>query len=656
MATVIDSLLVTLGLDPKGFKKGVEDSTKAIKPLTDAQKKQTDEETKQAKQREQQAKIAAQGIAKIRNEVLGLAAAYIGTSAIKSFVERITESDARLGFFSRNVGMSTQDLSAWQGVAEKTGGSAQGLAGDFRAVTSAVERFGLTGKGGESFQYWRALGINLTDVEGKARSMNDVMLEAADKFKGMDPVKAQALGAGMGLSEGTVNTLLHGRKALLELLEAQRAQNAVTEKDAEQAQGRVKAWKDLMDTFQGIGRTVLNALSPALVKLLETLQRFAPEVAVIGGVLAIAMTGLSALKFLALISGISGITAGLSSAGIAATGLGVAGAAATGTLARGIGVASAAATGLLGILGKIFGLLGVGMLADAALSAIDPGDKMGAWIDKHIPGASWIDNAASKVGVGRSYEEQARIAGRAPPIAASASQAPAAPAQAPAPLAPVTPGAESTTAQAAPGAPGTPAAAGGANAPLSRGLRNMNPGNLDFRHQEGAELEQHATPRFARFKTMEDGISAFARQMQLYASRGQDTVRSIISKYAPPNENNTVAYMNGLAKSLGVGVDQHMAPGGSFDDDKLRTLMAGVSKIENSKGQLSLDQINAGIRLYRQRSAVRTAAPQNTSTTDVKVGQVIVHTKATDANGIARDMGQALKNYSFATQANLGLS
>ena len=602
MATVIDSLVVLLGLDPKDFKKGIDDSTKAIKPLTDAQKKQTDEETKQAKVRELQVKSAAEGIAKIRNEVLSLAAAYVGASAIKSFIERITESDSRLGFFARNVGMSTRDLSAWQGVAEKTGGSAQGLANDFKSVTSAVERFSLTGQGGDSFRYWRALGINLTDVAGKAKSMNDVMLEAAEKFQGMDPVKAQSMGAGMGLSEGTVNVLLHGRKALLELLEAQRKQNSVTEEDAQQAQGRVKAWKDLMDTFEGMGRTVLNTLSPALVVLLETMKRFAPVIAVVAGALAVAMTGMTALKFVGLVRGI-------------------------GQVATGLGVASTAATGLFGILMKIFGMLGVGMLADAALSALDPGDKMGAWVDKHVPGASWIDNAASKVGLGRSYEEQARIAGGSVPSTSAAA----------------------TDSEQAP-------AASAADPSLSRGMRNMNPGNLDFRHQEGAELEQHATPRFAKFKTMEDGVSAFARQMQLYASRGQDTVRSIISKYAPPNENNTVAYMNGLAKSLGVGVDQHMAQGGSFDDEKLRGLMAGVSKIENSKGKLSLDQINAGIRLYRQRSAGRTAGSQSTSTTDVKVGQVTIHTKATDAKGIARDIGSSIKHYAFATQANVGLS
>ena len=596
MATVIDALLVTLGLDPKGFKKGIEDSTKAIKPLTDAQKKQTDEETKQAKERELRAKRAAQGIAKIRSEVLSLAAAYVGTSAIKAFVERITESDARIGFFSRNVGMSTQDLSAWQGVAEKTGGSAQGLAGDFKAVTSAVERFSLTGQGGDSFKYWRALGINLTDVSGKAKSMNDVMLEAADKFEGMNPVKAQALGAGMGLSEGTVNTLMHGRKALLELLEAQRKQNAVTEEDAQNAQGRIKAWKDLMDTFEGIGRTVLNVLSPALVVVLQTMQRFAPVIAVLAGVLAIAMTGMTVLKFASLVRGI-------------------------GQLAGGLGFASTAATGLLGILGKIFGILGVGLLADAALSALDPADKMGAWIDKHIPGASWLDNTASKVGLGRSYADQSRVAGVSTPAGEAVS-----------------------------------AATNAGGAALSRGLRNMNPGNLDFRHQEGAELEQHASPRFAKFKTMEEGVAAFARQMQLYASRGQDTVRAIISKYAPPNENNTVAYMSSVAKSLGVGIDQRLASGGSFDDEKLRMLMVGVSKIENGKGKLSLDQINAGIRLYRQRSAGRTASSQTTSTTDVKVGQITVQTKATDAKGIARDIGASMKHYAFATQANVGLS
>ncbi|MDA8231700.1 MAG: hypothetical protein M0006_10210 [Magnetospirillum sp.] len=77
---------------------------------------------------------------------------------------------------------------------------------------------------------------------------------------------------------------------------------------------------------------------------------------------------------------------------------------------EGISTAAAAATVALGPLTKALGVLGTFVLSHEVLKALDPQDKTGAWVDRYVPGASWIDNAASKVGLGRSYAEQAQAA------------------------------------------------------------------------------------------------------------------------------------------------------------------------------------------------------------------------------------------------------
>lgn len=93
---------------------------------------------------------------------------------------------------------------------------------------------------------------------------------------------------------------------------------------------------------------------------------------------------------------------------------------ASGPLARASGLAGAVAKGL-----------GIGAVAHTALSAIDPEDKAGAWIDKNVPGAAWLDNQASRIGMGRSYAEQgaqqptiAGVGRGAPGISAPAATAP----------------------------------------------------------------------------------------------------------------------------------------------------------------------------------------------------------------------------------------
>ncbi|PIJ43330.1 hypothetical protein [Tatumella sp. OPLPL6] len=97
----------------------------------------------------------------------------------------------------------------------------------------------------------------------------------------------------------------------------------------------------------------------------------------------------------------------------------------------------------------------------------------------------------------------------------------------------------------------------------NRNFRNNNFGNLNFVGQEGAVLED--TPgkgqaRFARFATPEDGFRALANQVSSYANgtskaagyQQLNTVQDIISKWAPPNENDTGKYIQTISASLGV--------------------------------------------------------------------------------------------------------
>ncbi|EGZ2325497.1 transglycosylase [Escherichia coli] len=107
---------------------------------------------------------------------------------------------------------------------------------------------------------------------------------------------------------------------------------------------------------------------------------------------------------------------------------------------------------------------------------------------------------------------------------------------------------------------------GGSNA-KNRNYRNNNFGNLVFANQEGAALEApnaKGEQRFARFNTPEEGIRALANQVSSYyngtsAAAGYQklqTVSSIISKWAPPKENNTNQYIDNVSKYLGVSPNE----------------------------------------------------------------------------------------------------
>ncbi|WP_275348624.1 structural protein, partial [Xenorhabdus bovienii] len=58
--------------------------------------------------------------------------------------------------------------------------------------------------------------------------------------------------------------------------------------------------------------------------------------------------------------------------------------------------------------------------------------------------------------------------------------------------------------------------------------------------------------RFCRFESPEYGIRALMKLLCNYHKKGYQTVAKIIDRWAPTNENNTSAYIKGVAQSLGV--------------------------------------------------------------------------------------------------------
>ncbi|WP_206934127.1 structural protein [Roseococcus thiosulfatophilus] len=104
----------------------------------------------------------------------------------------------------------------------------------------------------------------------------------------------------------------------------------------------------------------------------------------------------------------------------------------------------------------------------------------------------------------------------------------------------------------------------------SRGYRNKNPGNIDHvpanRWVGLADPPLEPTPRdggrrrFAVFTSHEYGIRALALLLQTYQDRhGLRTIRGIVNRWAPPNENSTGSYVRFVDEFLpGHGPDDRL--------------------------------------------------------------------------------------------------
>ena len=130
---------------------------------------------------------------------------------------------------------------------------------------------------------------------------------------------------------------------------------------------------------------------------------------------------------------------------------------------------------------------------------------------------------------------------------------------------------------------------------VARGIRNNNPGNI--RHGEKWEglSDTQNDSSFCVFKTPEYGIRAMAKILLNYQKKyGLKTIKQIISRWAPPNENNTLAYIKSVSAAVGVLPDDEISLN---NKNIMMSLIKAIIKHENGEQPYSEEQILNGINL-----------------------------------------------------------
>ena len=139
---------------------------------------------------------------------------------------------------------------------------------------------------------------------------------------------------------------------------------------------------------------------------------------------------------------------------------------------------------------------------------------------------------------------------------------------------------------------------------LPRGIRNHNPGNID-RHPgvrwQGMAADQSSDKRFVVFQSPKWGIRAIARVLITYQDKRQardgskiDTIREIIDRWAPPNENHTTAYAEHVARLTQIGVDEHLDV---YDYSTMKALVTAIITHENGQQPYDDATLDAGLKL-----------------------------------------------------------
>jgi hypothetical protein len=140
---------------------------------------------------------------------------------------------------------------------------------------------------------------------------------------------------------------------------------------------------------------------------------------------------------------------------------------------------------------------------------------------------------------------------------------------------------------------------------LPVGLLNNNPG--DFKSDINWQGTIGTNGDFWVFKDISWGLRALALDIINNINKGVDTITLFITKYAPPSENPTAAYIANVSSFMGIDPDDQLGT----DSDTVSSLMRAIMNQEldaNYSAMIADSDIDNGISMATSGVATLPAA------------------------------------------------
>ncbi|ENF7816143.1 hypothetical protein ABR157_001906 [Enterobacter soli] len=587
MPTIIDSLVVTLGLDSSGFKKG---QTEVKKGLDDTRKNAD----QTAKDMEAAGKRAASFFGSIRTELLALVGVTLSAQGIKTFITNMTSDLMRLGIESRALDISAKSLDGWERAAAAAGSTAERMAGtlgNFQKTLTNIR----TG-GGQDDPLFGALasfaGATGANFDYQNDNAEKIMRKIASNWGKLSKDAQRRFGGMFGFDNATQQGLSNG--SLVQDADRFAKMSRATDEATRKALEFNRRLEQMKQNFAAASQVLYEALIPYVEKLIPLIERFGIWISTHGPEISKFFSE-TADEVNKVVDSVGGWESALKI-----------------LLAY---VAGSWALGIISAVGRVAKSFGPLLVAMAAVSAWDKlGNAESEAKQQNMSTGEYLVKKLQDKDAEKDSPKNRFLKwwGSLKPVDNTYD------------------------------AYGT----------MPRGIRNNNPGNLNYVGQEGASREGGEGGRFAVFESMQHGVAALYKQLQLYFKRGINTLSSIVKTYAPASDNNNVdAYISALTRATGKGANEVLDSG---DTATMARLMKGIVDHENGKGYISSSDIMGGIQLGAGSSASRNMPAAAGSQTNINISKIDMQTSAGNVNALGADIQRNLQRNRLVNPAMSG--
>lgn len=254
-ATIIDELMITLGLDGSKAKSGMKDVESNIKgSMTNIKS------------------TLETGFASVSKIFTGFGAALMGAFSVGSAFSTWKEQAAELGAASRRLHMSMEDLQGWTGAIGKFGGSTADLEGSLRGLNGQLAKMATLGKS-RTGTLLQSLGIDAGEI-GRQRNALDVLQDLAGVMEQMAPDEARGIGQAIGLDPSTIMLLQQGRDGMRDLIRQKKEDAVYTQADADAIKAYNVQMGKIKKGFMGIMGVLFRSLMPAFTIVAKYVGQF----------------------------------------------------------------------------------------------------------------------------------------------------------------------------------------------------------------------------------------------------------------------------------------------------------------------------------------------------------------------------------------------
>jgi hypothetical protein len=272
VATIIDSLVLELGLDASKFTP---EASKAV----DALRKLQQGAEKHMKPVEDGFNRVVSTFREFQGRLLAISALITGGIGLDRLVEQVMRLNSQMGYLATSLGISTKELTTWQLAGRTVGATSEEIAQGMAHIRQEIAdlRIGHGSRLAAFAQATHAFGqgpaVELFNPNGEPKSDTEILLQLSRWYVAQKDrnTATRVLQTEAGLSQGMINFLGLGPAEVQKRL-AEAEKLTPTEEQVKKFQGLQKAWAETAEVVEKLQRAIVEDLVPGLERLLKIIR------------------------------------------------------------------------------------------------------------------------------------------------------------------------------------------------------------------------------------------------------------------------------------------------------------------------------------------------------------------------------------------------